>query len=535
MRQIQVYVSHHHADEIIEACSRDPIDSMIHRLLDFQGSTHTMIRFVCQVKHTGKLLAHLEDLGVGELFGEIDVVPLTTVKPIKLKAPKNEKEYRLHDRLTMEEIYSTIDEGTHLTFDYMLNTFYAAMIAAVGLVSDSDATVVSSMLISPLMGPILGLTFGCKVRDWSIVKRCLKNELIGALITLGVGMMVGAVCAQFWGPYCQHYSLEPDEWCFGVNSTTGFQLNSGEMISRGQPVGLIGGFFVAMPAGGAGALALMGGGNSALVGVAIAVALLPPLTNSGILLAMSVTYYLQPPVVETKEQDAMFKLCFYSFVLFCMNFACIFVSAYFMFYLKRVDALPLRSTKWRRASEHIKAEGKRLSALGSMDSALKDPILNSGNLGFHCPGDDNVQLLVDTDDRDASLGRHTMQEVPVPRQPKSPTNRAVAPLSSSFDDDRPSISSLKGASLRDSQRSLRDSVQLSASVTSGPRSRNGSVASPRSRNNSLTPRERPGSRGGGGVVLRQTGPLIVRGARERSTSATRERTTSAPKPPVAPK
>lgn len=41
------------------------------------------------------------------------------------------------------------------------------------------------------------------------------------------------------------------------------------------------GLFIALPAGGAGALALMGNGNAALVGVGIAVALLPPLVNSG--------------------------------------------------------------------------------------------------------------------------------------------------------------------------------------------------------------------------------------------------------------
>ena len=33
--------------------------------------------------------------------------------------------------MTIEEIYSVIDEATHLTFDFLLNTFYAAMIAAV--------------------------------------------------------------------------------------------------------------------------------------------------------------------------------------------------------------------------------------------------------------------------------------------------------------------------------------------------------------------------------------------------------------------
>jgi len=478
------------------------------------------------VKHTPRLLYELEELGVGDLFGEVNVLPLQVVKPIKLKAPKLDKEYRINDRLTVEEIYSAIDEGTHLTFDYMVNTFYAAMIAAIGLVSDSDATVVASMLISPLMGPIIGLTFGCKVRNWTVVKRCLKNEAIGAAITLLTGMAVGAVCAQFWGPYCENYSWNPDKWCFGTNSTSGFQLNSEEMISRGNPAGLIGGLFVALPAGGAGALAIMGGGNSALVGVAIAVALLPPLTNSGILFAMSITYYIQPPLVVTKEEDAMFMLCFWSFILFCMNFLCIFVSAYFMFYLKEVNALPLRSTKWRNFSEQITTK-KRLSATGSFNP------------------DQDIALLAG----EPGLGRHRMDgEPPMPmpvRMNGGGELKTTRPLQhrASFDDS--DIASLRGASLRElsestqsglrdsTQQSLRDSQQRSrqSSIASprsrqssiaSPRSRQSSIATPRDRNNSLTPRERQGSQLG---RLRPEEGYIY-GRSMRSNSAHKERTSS---------
>merc|ERR1711966_474483 len=93
----------------------------------------------------------------------------------------------------------------------------------------------------------------------------------------------------------------------------------------------------------------------------------------------------------------MFDLCLYSFVLFCMNFACIFVSAYFMFYIKKVDALPLRSTRWREISDQIKEQGnaKRLSSMGAtafFDPDLKEPL----------------QSAFVNEDR--ALGRHTMQE-----------------------------------------------------------------------------------------------------------------------------
>ena len=54
------------------------------------------------------------------------------------------------------------------------------MIAAVGLVTNSSVTVVASMLVSPLMGPILAVTFGAKIRDLEMVTRGVRNELCGA-------------------------------------------------------------------------------------------------------------------------------------------------------------------------------------------------------------------------------------------------------------------------------------------------------------------------------------------------------------------
>merc|ERR1711865_1186053 len=206
------------------------------------------------------------------------------------------------------------------------------------------------------MGPIMGFTFGFAVRDWSFVKRCAKNLFFGALVTVGTGMLVGAVVAMFWGPYCENYSINPDHWCFGK------ELESNEVSSRGTSTGLLVGLFIALPAGGAGALALMGNGNAALVGVGIAVALLPPLVNSGLLFAMSLVYYFEPPVVLTGEERHEFTMCFYSFCLFCLNFSCIFVMAYAMFKLKKIHKLPLRSTKWKHALQDMNR--KRRSSVG---------------------------------------------------------------------------------------------------------------------------------------------------------------------------
>jgi uncharacterized membrane protein len=54
----------------------------------------------------------------------------------------------------------------------------AAVIAAAGMIQDAAPTVVASMLVSPLMGPIVGLTFGFISRDQNIMYLSARSELV---------------------------------------------------------------------------------------------------------------------------------------------------------------------------------------------------------------------------------------------------------------------------------------------------------------------------------------------------------------------
>eukprot|EP00968_Pinguiococcus_pyrenoidosus_P008125 scaffold575_cov242-Pinguiococcus_pyrenoidosus.AAC.3 len=87
----------------------------------------------------------------------------------------------------MTEVYETIDAQSHLTFNYVAMVCTAAFIAAIGLVSDSPTTVVASMLLSPLMGPILSLTLGIFVSSHEMTARGFRNEAWGLFIALLIG------------------------------------------------------------------------------------------------------------------------------------------------------------------------------------------------------------------------------------------------------------------------------------------------------------------------------------------------------------
>ncbi|MGE3262908.1 MAG: TIGR00341 family protein [Bacteriovoracia bacterium] len=131
---------------------------------------------------------------------------------------------------------------------------FAIMIASIGLNTNSAAVIIGAMLISPLMGPIIGAGVGLGINDLPLVKRALSN--LGYAV--GISILVSLV----------YFSVSP------------LSEAQSELLARTRPT-----FFDAMIAifgGAAGIVALSRKekGN-AIPGVAIATALMPPLCTAG--------------------------------------------------------------------------------------------------------------------------------------------------------------------------------------------------------------------------------------------------------------
>merc|ERR1719436_1139242 len=126
---------------------------------------------------------------------------LTTCKPrvttLRNPGEKKKREYRTSDRLSYEEIYDMVDSQLHLTFDYLALIVVGAVIAGVGLLSDSSVAVVASMLVSPLMGPIVGMTFSAIIWDKKMFKKSLRNETLGVILCWFTGVIIGLVVSPF--------------------------------------------------------------------------------------------------------------------------------------------------------------------------------------------------------------------------------------------------------------------------------------------------------------------------------------------------
>lgn len=105
-------------------------------------------------------------------------------------------------RLTTEEIYNNIMTVSTMTVNTWVNLIGASVIAVGGLASNANVFIVASMLVSPIMGPILGMTFGYRIADWQLFKTGVVNEFKMAT----VAFLVGAFCGFMIGMVGKTYS-----------------------------------------------------------------------------------------------------------------------------------------------------------------------------------------------------------------------------------------------------------------------------------------------------------------------------------------
>ncbi|KAM7353003.1 uncharacterized protein ACRADG_005308 [Cochliomyia hominivorax] len=178
----------------------------------------------------------------------------------------------VRSRLNVANIIRDVRQDAAITFDFVVLVVSAAILASFGLVEDSTIFLASSMLISPLMGPIIAAIFGTVIKDHSLRSLGLRNELYGILLAVLVGFLFGMVVCT-----------TDDRYSIGDGLTD-------EMIARCELHSLIVGVFTAIPSGAAAAIGILGGNIGSLVGVAISASLLPPAVNSGLLWALAVIY-----------------------------------------------------------------------------------------------------------------------------------------------------------------------------------------------------------------------------------------------------
>ena len=152
-----------------------------------------------------------------------------------------------------DEVLKRVDEDAGWSGRYIFLTLISAGIALLGLMIPSPAVVIGAMLLSPLMGPIIGLGFGIATLDFREIRRSGLALIGGSVAAILLTMVMVA--------------LSP------------VQTITSEIAARTQPT--LFDLLVALLSAIAGAYALIRGRGGTVVGVAIAIALMQPLAVVG--------------------------------------------------------------------------------------------------------------------------------------------------------------------------------------------------------------------------------------------------------------
>ena len=116
---------------------------------------------------------------------------LTLSGKIRKRIQESDFKKSVRARLMVHQVVASIQASSAITFDFVLLICLASMLAGFGLLDNSTVIIVASMLVSPLMNPILGIVFGLSVRDHSLWRRGLQNEIIGLIICISCGFFLG--------------------------------------------------------------------------------------------------------------------------------------------------------------------------------------------------------------------------------------------------------------------------------------------------------------------------------------------------------
>ncbi|MCB9989500.1 MAG: TIGR00341 family protein [Rhodospirillales bacterium] len=178
-------------------------------------------------------------------------------RPAATEEEDNGKKIKIvRGTLTREELYSDIEKGAQLDNHFLLLVFLSAVVCAIGLIRDNVAVVIGAMVIAPLLGPNLALSFGAALGDKDLMGKAIKTNLAGISMTLALAVLGGFL-----------FPLE---------------INSHELLSR-TDVGFDS-IALALASGAAAVLSLVTGLSSTLVGVMVAVALMPPTVTLGLMI-----------------------------------------------------------------------------------------------------------------------------------------------------------------------------------------------------------------------------------------------------------
>lgn len=221
------------------------------------------IRILVKSEDASDVLDFLEKRFSSRKEFQIIILPVEAAIPrIEEKPKTDEAKIEVHNskkkkssKVIREELYEDIAETARPSTIYIAMVILSSVVAAIGILRNNSAIVIGAMVIAPLLGPNVALSLATTLADMNLARK--------ALVSLGLGIAAAAIVSIAWG-----YLAKVDIHIPGMSART--------IVGFGD-------IALALASGCAGVLSFTSGAAASLVGVMVAVALLPPLVTSGLL------------------------------------------------------------------------------------------------------------------------------------------------------------------------------------------------------------------------------------------------------------
>jgi uncharacterized hydrophobic protein (TIGR00341 family) len=270
MRLVDVFVIQGDRELVVDTASTLGVDYAVTEEVS-RGEFEAVVSMPVPPAAVEPLVSALRSAGLDE---ESYIVVTASETVVSNRASELESQFT-GTRISREELQSRAKELAPAASTYFILLVVSAAIATAGLLIDSAATIIGAMVVAPLMGPALAASVGVVVDDEELARR-------------GVGLQVGGLVAAILTAALIGWLLRGT-----VLLPPGFDITTVPQIRERITPTLLA-VFLALGSGVAGVVSLTRDVGSVLVGVAIAVALVPPAATVGLGIAWG-----HPEVVAT--------------------------------------------------------------------------------------------------------------------------------------------------------------------------------------------------------------------------------------------
>jgi len=184
------------------------------------------------------------------------ILPVEATIPRPEEPPQEEKiREKTAERISIEELYQKMMTISGTSKKYFIMATIACIVAAIGLLKNDVAVIIGSMVIAPLLGPNMALSLATTLADLKLARRAIVTSSEGFFLVLGISILMGGFM-----------KVDIDMPQIALRSNVSHYY-----------------IVLALVTGIAGAYSITKGVAEAMVGVMVAVAILPPLVAAGLL------------------------------------------------------------------------------------------------------------------------------------------------------------------------------------------------------------------------------------------------------------